>query len=61
MTADTDLPELQNGQLKVASNLGFCFAGGGLLALRLPILKEADGQYVQVLEGQGKFWLVSRR
>lgn len=49
MTADTDLPELQNGQLKVASNLGFCFAGGGLLALRLPILEEVARQYAQVL------------
>jgi len=31
MTADTDLPELQKGQLKVASSFGFSFFGGGLL------------------------------
>ena len=37
MTAATDLPELQKGQLKVASSFGFCFLGGGLLDF-LPIL-----------------------
>lgn len=37
MTAATDLPELQKGQLKVASSFGFCFFGGGLLDF-LPIL-----------------------
>lgn len=37
MTAETDFPELQKGQLKVASS--FCLAafGGGLLDFRFPI------------------------
>lgn len=48
MTADTDLPELQNGQLKVASNFGFGFVGGGLLDLRLPMLPK---QFCQNLQG----------
>ncbi len=48
MTADTDLPELQNGQLKVASSFGFGFVGGGLLDLRLPMLPK---QFCQNLQG----------
>lgn len=47
MTADTDLPELQKGQLKVASNFGFCFVGGGLLDLRLPMLPKQFCQNLQ--------------
>lgn len=32
--------ELQKGQLKVASSLGFCFFGGGFEDLRFPILDQ---------------------
>ncbi len=60
MTADTDLPELQNGQLKVASNFGFCFVGGGLLDLRLPMLPEQICQKLQGLLCQSWCKLFSR-
>ena len=48
MTAETDFPELQKGQLKVASS--FCLAafGGGLLDFRFPMVVFLENEgYVQ--------------